>query len=94
MRFNEAYLAASNEMEEYIERQRRFNETQERKVQADKRTVTELIEQHYQSVERAIESAKEQVKQVEEKLIKLKKGSIKTLIFFYSGDITLEAEQV
>jgi len=31
---------------------------------------------------------------LEEKLAKLKKGSIKTLIFYYSGDIKLEKQVI
>ena len=31
---------------------------------------------------------------LEEKLVKLKKGSIKTLIFYYSGDIKLDKNAV
>jgi len=48
------------------------------------------IDAYYFKTSKAIEEHKQKVHQVEQQLTKLKRGSIKTLIFYYTGDIKLE----
>ena len=59
-------------------------------MQKDREEVMKHIENYYLTASKTLEQAKGKCRQVEDKLAKLKKGSIKTLIFYYSGDIELE----
>ena len=47
------------------------------------------MDQYYSVVKKFIDDGKTEAQGIEDKLSKLKKGSIKTLIFYYSGDIQL-----
>lgn len=54
----------------------------------------QLVEKYYQVAKDMVQNVKGQLVRVEEKLNKLKKGSIKTLIFFYSGEISLDTPEL
>lgn len=53
-----------------------------------------FIGNYYSLAFKMIEEARNKMPPLEEKLVKLNKGSIKTLIFYYSGDIKLQREAV
>jgi hypothetical protein len=48
-----------------------------------------MIEEYYSAARKMVSSIRGNVEKVTENLNKLNKGSIKALIFYYSGDVKL-----
>jgi hypothetical protein len=66
----------------------------QRQIESDKEAVLRFIGNYYNEAMKNLEEVKNKMNPLEEKLAKLKKGSIKTLIFYYSGDIKLEKQAI
>ena len=67
---------------------------QEREIEEDRENAIKFIENYYNNLRTSVKQIKGNYQQLEEKLNKLKRGSIKTLIFFYSGDIDLKTDSI
>jgi hypothetical protein len=76
-------------MEDYAEAFKTFERETENKMENDKEIVIRMIDEYYSTARKMINEIKENVNKVTENLNKLNKGSIKALIFYYSGDIKL-----
>jgi hypothetical protein len=59
-------------------------------VKRDKEEAVKIVENYFKDVEGKIESEYKLLSEVEQKFEKLKKGSIKTVIYYYSGEISLK----
>ena len=63
-------------------------------MEEDRENAIKFIENYYNNLRSSVKQIKGKYQQLEEKLNKLKRGSIKTLIFFFSGDIDLKADSI
>lgn len=76
-------------MEDYIEDFKKFQKDMDNKMANDREVIMKMIDQYYTTARKMVNEIKENVNKVSENLNKLNKGSIKALIFYYSGDIKL-----
>ena len=81
-------------MQSFIEGNSQMLRRQQARIEEDKKAIMRLVERYYQAAEQVIREVQTQTQQVEEKLHKLQKGSIKTLIFYYSGEIPLDVPEL
>lgn len=76
-------------MEDYIEGFKMFENEIENKIENDREVAIRIIDEYYKTARKMINEIKENVTKVTENLNKLNKGSIKALIFYYSGEVKL-----
>ena len=58
-----------------------------------KGAILQSIEMYFESITQKIEESYGNIDEIEKKIHKLKRGSIKTLIYFYSSEINMDVKE-